>query len=74
MQVIGFEYSVFEPLILTCLFRSTESQPLNIAWSREAGGRVTTSSLNGTITGDCGVTLTLSGSGGVSPSTTVTLI
>jgi hypothetical protein len=74
-QIIGFEYLVTETAFgIRCLLRSTTAQPINTTWSREASGRIVSSSINGSITSDCGINFTLSGGGSVSPATTLTLI
>jgi hypothetical protein len=72
--VIGFEYRIREGFGITCLFRSTEAQPLTMTWSLEAGSAVSSATIVGGLTGDCGSAVTFSGRGSITPRTTITLI
>lgn len=78
MQIIGFEFQIRESGFgVTCLYRSTEAQPLNMIWSRNgATGVIASATLSGTITSaDCGLNGEFAGtSTSFTPSTTITLI
>lgn len=75
LQVVGFEYLIRETGFgIECLFRSTEAQPLNFTWSRTGSGAVTSATLGGTITADCGIAGTFGGTSSSFTPATLTLI
>jgi hypothetical protein len=74
MQIIGFEYQIRETLSgITCLFRSTEEQPLSMDWNRAGTGSITAARIAGMITG-CGRIATFAGRPASVTAATITLI
>jgi hypothetical protein len=74
LHIVGFEYQIRESAFgVTCLYRSG-AEDLSLTWRREAAGRITSAEINTEALFDCGVRLRLSGTGTVSPQTTLTLI
>jgi hypothetical protein len=63
LKIIGFEFRIAERAFgVACLFRSTEAAPLRETLTREAGGVITSATLGGSITTDCGIASTFGGS------------
>lgn len=74
-EVIGVSLRIREPAFgVICLARSTEAQPVFVILNLGSGGRLTSASLGGAITTNCGVTGTLSGTSTGVSDLTVTLI
>jgi hypothetical protein len=68
--IIIYSLQIREPVFgITCLFRSTEAEPVTGAWTREAGGALTSATLSGSIGTNCGASGTVEGR-----STTLTVL
>jgi len=76
IKVIGDQFRIQEPVFgIACLATSTASSPSTATWTREAGGRLTSVAIGGTVPTSCGLNGTLSGtSNSLTPAVTVTLI
>jgi hypothetical protein len=74
-KMIGLRFQVREPVFgITCLATSSAASPATVSMSREAGGRITSSVMGGTISTNCGINGTLNGTTNAMSALTVTLI
>jgi len=74
-KLVGLAYRIREPLGIECLLTGTASSPATATEMREAGGRVATFVMGGTVPTTCGRNGQLAGiSSSISPNTTITLI
>jgi len=74
-KVVGSAFRIREPLGIECLATSSASSPSTGRFNREAGGRISTAVIGGTVPTTCGRNGTLSGtSNSITPAVTVTLI
>jgi len=76
VKVVNVAFQIREPVFaITCLGRSTAASPITGVWNREAGGRLTSERVGGTVATSCGLAGTFVGtSNSLTPSVTVTLI
>lgn len=74
-NAVGAAWNIREPLFgLTCLFRTTTTEPSTGTFNLEASHGITNMAMGGTITSTCGVSGTLRGTSTSITALTVTLI
>jgi len=74
-KVSGVSFQIREPIFaITCLATSTAASPATGLWTREAGGRITSVGMGGTIPTNCGRGGTLNGRSSSITAVTLTLI
>jgi hypothetical protein len=62
LRVVGVSFAIREPVFgITCLARGTEAAPTIATFRRDAGGTLTTSTVNGSIPTNCGTEGEISG-------------
>jgi len=74
-RIVGWAMKIREPFGIECLSTSTAASPVTETMNREAGGRLTSLTLGGTVPTSCGINGTLRGtSNSVTPVPVITLI